>query len=353
MGTAAHRGPATQRRGGAVLLGLLAGALAAGCASREEVAPTIARGHGSLPIAEGTYLFLGSVPAGHQPDGNSVMLRGLDGWIVFDTGRSKAHARRLLGFARDSGAPVGAIVNSHWHLDHTSGNRMLREAYPDAPVFASSAIVGALPGPLAGHRQRSEAQVASGVLQEPLRSEVLRDIATITDAGALLPTETVSRAKKGTIAGRKVEVGLAAHAVTAGDLWLYDPDTRVLLAGDLVTLPVPLFDTACPEGWQEALSALRDTDFALLVPGHGAPMGLEDFLRWREGFDGLLECAAGDAPAEACAAGWFSALGPMVRANAQPRARERLRHYVADVLRGDDGRARRHCPADTGWGADD
>ena len=46
---------------------------------------------------------------------------------------------------------------------------------------------------------------------------------------------------------------LEARAVTAGDVWLFDPATRVLAAGDLVTLPAPFLDTACPERWKAAL----------------------------------------------------------------------------------------------------
>ena len=323
---------------------LFAGCSLSGCSSPPEVQPDVTAILDGEPIAEGTVLFRGTFDAGHQPDGNSVMLRGTEGWIVFDTGRHEAHTRRLLAFARASGLPVAAIVNSHWHLDHSSGNRLLRDAWPDAPVYASDAIVAALPGFLADSRRQSEALIAAGALEEPMRSDVQGDIATITDAGALLPTETVTVGEAGTIAGRKVHVGLSASAVTAGDLWLYDPATRVLLAGDLVTLPVPFLDTACPAGWQAALEVLEDTEFTLLVPGHGAPMDRAAFDAWHESFDGLLACAASDAPASACADQWLAGLGGLLPAREHPRARDMLDYYVNDVLRGDGDRATKYCP---------
>ena len=316
-----------------------------GCASDPVVQPDVTAILDGDAIAEGTVLFRGGFEPGRQPDGNSVMLRGTDGWIVFDTGRHEAHTRRLLTFARASGLPVAAIVNSHWHLDHASGNRLLRDAWPDAPVYASDAIVGALPGFLAESRRRSEAMIASGELEEPMLSEVLGDIATITDAGALLPTETVTRPQAGTLAGRKVHVGLAGHAVTAGDLWLYDPATRVLLAGDLVTLPVPFLDTACPKGWQAALEAVDATDFTLLVPGHGAPMDRAGFAAWRGAFDGLLACAATEAATGTCADQWIAGVGALLPAGEQLRARAMLAYYVDDVLPGAGGRATKYCPA--------
>lgn len=323
---------------------LIASVVLAGCASPPDVQPDVTAILDGEEIAEGVVLFRGSFEPGRQPDGNSVMLRGTDGWIVFDTGRHQGHTRRLLTFARASDLPVSAIVNSHWHLDHSSGNRLLRDAWPEAPVFASSAVVTALPGFLADSRRQSEAMIAAGKLQEPMLSDVLGDIATITDAGALLPTETVSRDKAGTIAGRKVYVGRAEHAVTAGDLWLYDPGTRVLVAGDLVTLPVPFLDTACPAGWQAALGVLEDTEFTLLVPGHGMPMDRAAFETWHAAFDGLLACAASDAPASSCADRWIAGSGGLLPASEHPRARDMLGYYVNDVLRGAGDRATKYCP---------
>src|SRR5690606_23879939 len=159
---------------------LAATILLAGCASAPVVEPDVTAILDGEPIAEGVVLFRGGSEPGRQPDGNSVLLRGVDGWIVFDTGRHEAHTRRLLTFARAGNLPVTAIVNSHWHLDHASGNRLLRDAYPDAPVFASNAIVGALPGYLAESRRQAEAMIADGTLQEPMLSDVRGAIATIT-----------------------------------------------------------------------------------------------------------------------------------------------------------------------------
>ena len=48
--------------------------------------------------------------------------------------------------------PIVAIVNSHWHLDHVSGNAALRAAYPRAQVYASDAIRDAMHGFLADYR---------------------------------------------------------------------------------------------------------------------------------------------------------------------------------------------------------
>jgi hypothetical protein len=66
-------------------------------------------------------------------------------------------------------------------------------------------------------------------------------------------------------------VRVAEDAVTDADIWIYDEAARVAVLGDLVTLPAPFFETACPARWQEALDAVWATPFTLAVPGHGAP----------------------------------------------------------------------------------
>ena len=87
------------------------------------------------------------------------------------------------------------------------------------------------------------------------------------------------------IAGRRLQVNLARFAATEGDVWLYDPATRVAIVGDLVVAPVPFMDTACPKGWRRALGEIAATPFTTLIPGHGAPMSRADFTAWRAAFD--------------------------------------------------------------------
>ena len=56
---------------------------------------------------------------------------------------------------------------------------------------------------------------------------------------------------------------------TAGDTFLFLPDERVLLTGDLVTLPCPFPGTAYFADWIHALDALEARGATTVVPGHG------------------------------------------------------------------------------------
>ena len=293
-------------------------------------------------IAAGVELVPGRFEPGRQPDGNSVILRGKDGLLVVDTGRHAEHAKRVIEVARETGLPVKAVVNTHWHLDHVSGNAALKAAYPSARVLASSAIDGALKGFLASYRAQLAEMIAK--TPDPGKTKEWRDEAARIDSGrALAPDEVVTSSGERELAGRRLELHLESRAVTEGDVWILDLETRVLVAGDLVTLPVPFLDTACPARWQAALERLSKTEFRLLVPGHGAPMTRPAFEAWRTAFDRLLACAAAPRETEACVEGWMKDAGGLLGGEDPAFVRSLAGYYVGEVLRGDGKRLAGLC----------
>lgn len=301
----------------------------------------LARGESAL--APGVDLIPGKFVAGPQPDGNTVVFSGGEGLVVFDTGRHPEHTQAIIDFAHSEKKPVAAIVNSHWHLDHVGGNVLLRKTYPDVRVYASAAIEDAMHGFLANyHAQLEDAIKQAGndaAKQAPWRAEL-----ALIDAGpALYPDVRITETSMRTIAGRKFRVGFESHAVTAGDVWLFDPATRVLASGDLVTLPAPLFDTACAERWKSALGRLGEIDFKVLVPGHGAPMRAADFAVYRRAFDHLLDCAASQRAKQQCVDGWMHDADALIPPADQTLARSLLDYYIDGNLRAGDAQKQKLC----------
>ena len=295
-------------------------------------------------IAPGTYLIEGEAVPNRQPDANSIIIVAPKGLIVFDTGRHKEHAQQLLDFARAQNRPIAAIINSHWHLDHVGGNPQLRAAFPGIRVYASSAIDAARKEFLADYRAQLVTEMA-GSAKNPAAQESMRaEIALIDQGAALGPTEVITKSAPLTIAGRDLQLHLESHAVTAGDVWVFDPETRVLLAGDLVTLPAPLFESACPARWRASLARLEKVPFDWLVPGHGAPMHKPEFTAYRKAFSNLLDCAAGDAGKNVCIEGWISDASVVFRHSKDVSyARTLVGYYLDNYLRHPTERIRKFC----------
>ena len=322
----------------ASLLGLLA--LLAGCAAPARVEAPLLAGE---PVADGVSLLRGEFVSGRQPDGNTLLLRGRDGLVVFDTGRHAGHVQRIVDAARTARVPVAAIVNSHWHLDHVSGNPALRDAYPHAQVYASDAIVGAMSGFLADYRAQLKQMLDHAAADDAAIVGWREEIARIASGAKLFPTHPVNAPERLTLAGRRLQLGLERNAVSGGDVWMLDRQTGVLASGDLVTLPAPLLDTACADGWRAALARLDALDFTVLVPGHGAPMDHAGFRRYRAAFDNLLDCADGSAPAATCRDNWRRDAGPLVTPDDAVLADSLLDYYIGQVLRAPRARRLQYC----------
>ncbi len=304
-------------------------------------------GHAAPSLPPDVLLVPGGFEAGRQPDGNSVVIDAPAGAIVVDTGRHRRHTQAVLDAARRTGKPVAAIVNTHWHLDHISGNPVVKSAFPGAPVYASGAIDKALTGFLARSAAEARKALASGKLDPVTVEEIEGDLATFANGDKLRPEVRIEASGPLSLAGRRVDVRLASDAATQGDVWLYDPATRVAIVGDLVTLPVPFLDTACPSGWLKALEAIAATRFVTLVPGHGPVMDRSMFDRYRAGFAALVDCAASTRPAARCADAWSLVASHVDPATEVARARRMAAYYVGDVLRAPGG----HCRAGGGSGA--
>jgi glyoxylase-like metal-dependent hydrolase (beta-lactamase superfamily II) len=282
----------------------------------------------------------GAFPADRGPDGNSVVLRAPRGLIVVDTGRHTEHQDKLLAFARQAGAPIAAIVNTHWHLDHSGGNAELRAVHPAAEIIATRAIEGALVGFFPKGRARGEALIASGKATPQQIEDIELGRAAVDDTRNLLPTRPIAQSGAVDIAGRRLELRVAPFAATEADLWIYDEVTRTVIAGDLVVAEVPFFDSGCPDGWRAALGEIAATPFVRLIPGHGEPMTRAAFARWRAAFDALLDCAASPAEVATCVAGWRAGAAVFIAAGDEARIDEYTTYYVTEILRSPAARQR-------------
>ena len=290
------------------------------------------------------HLVPGSVPLDFRgPDGNSIFLDAPDGLILVDTGRHPAHAEKLLAYARERGKLIAAIINTHWHLDHTTGNLDIRQAYPAAHVYGTTAIEGALTGFLGNNRAQADKMLADPKVPADQKAQMLRGRYRVEHPDTLTPTLPVSKSAIMTIAGRMLDVRVSPFAATEADLWLYVPDERLAIVGDLVVDIVPFMDTACPDGWKKALEAVAATPFVTVIPGHGAPMNRTQFLQWKLAFDKFVDCGRSTRPKEECVAGWKRDAAPFIDTEHQQYSGEAAAYYLDTRLRSSPEEQQKYC----------
>ena len=184
---------------------------------------------------------------------NAGIVRSREGTVVFDTSQSLVAARELREAAERIG-PVRAVVNSHWHDDHVTGNAQ----------FADIEIVA---------------------------TERTREL--IASPGSTLPTTVFL--EQVVVAGVEVETLGGGHTESDAFLWFED----TLFAGDLVVVGShPWVGDGDTEHWIEILEAFEARGPRQIVPGHGPVGSRADLAPLRRYLEALLEGSA--APV----AGW-------------------------------------------------
>jgi glyoxylase-like metal-dependent hydrolase (beta-lactamase superfamily II) len=208
-------------------------------------------------LAPGVELLRGAILPGRGPDGNTVVFDAPEGLVVIDTGRHDWHSDAILALARERKRPIAAIVNTHWHLDHTSGNGRLKAAFPGARVHSTNAIDRALAegGFLARNLESTKAMLDDPKVDDLQKDEMRVFVATMAESDVLRPDVILAADGRRAIGGREFDLHVTNGAVSDADVWLYDRASGIAVIGDLVTLPSPFFETACPDRWREALDA--------------------------------------------------------------------------------------------------
>ncbi len=231
---------------------------------------------------------------------NAVAVIGDDAVLLVDPLIAPAHGHRLAQKLRAlTEAPVRYVLFTHHHTDHTWGA---------APFEDDGAV-------LFGHRECRERMLAEheAILERRRAQEELADL--FADARLVLPAVTFDEGIGLHVGGVEVEVWHPGAAHTPGDAFLFLPEERVAVCGDLVFAGYHYnYEDASPEGVRAGLRALESLDADVFIPGHGAPGGPELLGAQAAYHDAVREivAAAGDSE-DATVAGAIRARFPDYR----------------------------------------
>lgn len=238
-----------------------------------------------VDVAPGVYLFISKPYGDVGLDGNAVAIVGDRAVLVFDTNGTPASAANVLAEIRKITAlPVRYVVNSHWHWDHWYGTEVYAAAFPGVKVVAHEKTKALMAGPavefnrpglerqLPDYVTALEKRAAADAGARSLAEEDRFFLEQKKNAHLVLPNTTYTDRLTLDLGGRSVQVRHDDRAITPGDSYLYLPDVRVVVTGDLLVNPVTFGLSSYPTGWLKSLEAIDTLNATIIVPGHGEPL---------------------------------------------------------------------------------
>ncbi|GAM96711.1 beta lactamase precursor [alpha proteobacterium U9-1i] len=283
--------------------GLLVCALALAAACATQSAPESAASADpylqvSERVADRVHVLRQGMANFSGPTGNVTIIEQDDSIVLVDSGNSRgAGARVVEAVRRISDKPVSAVIITHWHNDHPLGLSAIVAAWPNVEIIAHEATrtrltegrtnVPQQPDATYEARRRQlltqdyatlfETNGTDQSLSQEEREGWARARQALTIRAAdepgtylVLPNRIVRDAIRLDDRNAPIEVSFLGRANTDGDLVVWLPRQRVLVAGDVVVSPAPYMFSMYPGEQIAVLEQMRGRDFAALVPGHGA-----------------------------------------------------------------------------------
>ena len=207
----------------------------------------------AIKLSENSYYFYGKEEYFSKENGgdiaNASFIITANSVILIDTGSSKSYGEQVKKqIEKITSKPIKYILNTHHHPDHFLGN----SAFSSSDIYAAEFTKNEI-------EQNGDLYILNLV---NLVGEAMNNT-KIKAPNQVLTAKTLD------LDGYKLDIfHLDGH--TQSDIVIYDENTKILYASDLVfnkrTLTTP---HANMQNWLKSLEELEKIDYSILVPGHG------------------------------------------------------------------------------------
>lgn len=246
----------------------------------------------TVKVSDNVYVFKPKIDWMH---GNGVAIIGPDGVFFIDTYHQFNYAQEAIRrLRRITRLPVRYVLNTHWHNDHVMGNAVFKREFPESRIIAHDS--------------------AAPYFERVIKRQVADEEASIRDNIAGLDSDVMSGKTSGGLplsgplmqfwkwqlreakeyqrqyqpekyvpiditfsdtltmrwGGQTLRlIHMAQKGHSASDVVVWIPETRMLIAGDLVVGPTPYATYFNSPGMIKAIQALIAMNPSIIVPGHG------------------------------------------------------------------------------------
>ncbi len=255
--------------------------------------------------ANGVYAAIRTEPPGLTFISNTVFIINEDDVVVVDTGVGPATARATIeALKKLTAKPVKYVINTHWHDDHIVGNQTWRETYPGVEFICHANAQAEMmstgvanrkqlleQGPAFAKQIREAMAKDENLAGKPISNEERLSYASdlvwaeryfieAPNFKLIAPTMTFENQLTLVRGNRVIDIRYLGRAHTAADIVVHLPKENIVITGDLVVWPIPLFGTTSfPVDYVAALEKLLALKATVLVPGHGPVMGDDIYVR--------------------------------------------------------------------------
>jgi cyclase len=216
-----------------------------------------------------------------------VFVRSKDVVVVDAHGRPSAAAALIDQLNREiTNKPVRYVINTHFHGDHTQGNRAYR-ASGRAVDFISSTTTKQLISDLGPTRAKEsldaareeiealhkQAEKAPTAEEKAFCADQVWQLeayaAELKDYSPEAPTITFDKSYRLPDSAFDLHLEFHGRAHTAGDIFVLCPQRRAIATGDACMGWVPNFLDAFPKAWPRTINEVAQFGFDHVLGGHG------------------------------------------------------------------------------------